>query len=186
MENCIEKRQAWWIVRVVTMQVGMSATQTFVPGATMPHAITVSCAWHLTAYAEVHGTGYNCCPVDASGSLRNLLVSLKKTFFLNCFFFFSIIIVALVTQLPSPSIYKNRKRLSVPRSQRALTLYPVTRLRCCDRYIQCQWSLAVKLWNSRPAMSGSHLTGEVCVEWAGISLPMYNIGLQLLGVHDDS
>ena len=30
------------------------------------------------------------------------------------------------------------------------------------------------------------LTGEVCVDSAGISLPMYDIGLQLLGVHDDS
>jgi len=26
----------------------------------------------------------------------------------------------------------------------------------------------------------------VCVEWAGITLPMYDIGLQLLGVRDDS
>jgi len=32
----------------------------------------------------------------------------------------------------------------------------------------------------------ARVTGEVCVEWAGISLPMYDIGLQLLGVRDDS
>jgi len=30
------------------------------------------------------------------------------------------------------------------------------------------------------------LTGEVCVESAGISLSKYDIGLQLLGVRDDS
>jgi len=35
-------------------------------------------------------------------------------------------------------------------------------------------------------MLGPRLTGEVYVEWAGISLPMYDIGLQLLGVRDDS
>jgi len=30
------------------------------------------------------------------------------------------------------------------------------------------------------------LTEEVCIESAGISLPMYDIGLQLLGVRDDN
>jgi len=62
---------------------------------------------------------------------------------------------------------------------------PSDRLRCYDRYIhriiRCQRSLAVKTLNSWPAMSGPHLTREVCVEWAGIGLPMYDIGLQLLG-----
>ena len=32
---------------------------------------------------------------------------------------------------------------------------PSDRLRCCDRYIRCQRSLAIKPLNSRPAMSGS-------------------------------
>ena len=32
---------------------------------------------------------------------------------------------------------------------------PSDRLRCCDQYIHCQQSLAVKPLNSRPAMSGS-------------------------------
>jgi len=45
---------------------------------------------------------------------------------------------------------------------------PSDRLRCYDRYIhriiRCQRSLAVKTLNSRPAMSGPHLTREVCVE----------------------
>jgi len=62
-------------------------------------------------------------------------------------------------------------RLSVPRSQRALTLYTQRqsdRLRCCDRYIRyirCQRLLSVKRLNSR--------------------LSMY-IALQPLGVRDDS
>ena len=42
---------------------------------------------------------------------------------------------------------------------------PSDRLRCCDRYIRCQRSLAVKQLNSRPAMY---------------------VALQLLGVRDDS
>jgi len=49
---------------------------------------------------------------------------------------------------------------------------PSDRLRCCDRYIRCQRSLAVKpltmSWS--PTL---RLTGEVCVESAGLRLPMY-------------
>jgi len=54
------------------------------------------------------------------------------------------------------SIYKNRKRLSVCATVSA-SINPLSsdRLRCCDRYIPCQRSLAVKPLNSRPAMSGS-------------------------------
>jgi len=43
---------------------------------------------------------------------------------------------------------------------------PSDRLRCCDRYIRCQRSLAVKPLT----MSGSP---SPCVEWAGLRLPMY-------------
>ena len=78
---------------------------------------------------------------------------------------------------------------------------PSDRLRCCDRYIRCQRSLAVKPLNSRPAMQTVRPIGRRwrrCEiqpasqpaqwhwQWASISLPMYDIGLQLLGVRDDS
>jgi len=43
---------------------------------------------------------------------------------------------------------------------------PSDRLRCCDRYIRCQRSLAVKLLT----MYGSP---SPCVEWAGLRLRMY-------------
>ena len=43
---------------------------------------------------------------------------------------------------------------------------PSDRLRCCDRYIRCQRSLAVKPLT----MPGSP---SPCVEWAGLRLPMY-------------
>jgi len=39
-------------------------------------------------------------------------------------------------------------RLCLLRSQQALTIYTSDRLRCCDQYIQCQRSLAVKPLNS--------------------------------------
>jgi len=90
----------------------------------------------------------------------------------------------------------------VPRSQRALTVnilcllstilwwlknvfinpLPSDRPHCCNWYIRCQPSLAVMPLNSRPATPASLSHREVCVRWAGISLPKYNIGLQLLGV----
>ena len=68
------------------------------------------------------------------------------------------------------SIYKNPKRLSVSRSVCAtvsvsINPLPSDRLCCCDRYIRCQRSLAVKPLNSRPAMY---------------------IALQLLGMRDVS
>jgi len=78
---------------------------------------------------------------------------------------------------------------------------PSVRLRCCDRYIRCQRLLAVKPLNSRPAKQAVRPIGRhwrQCeiqpasqpaqwhCQWAGISLPMYDIGLQLLGVRDDS
>jgi len=60
-------------------------------------------------------------------------------------------VLQTVTQKSEASV-----RLSLLHSQRALTLYPCSdRLRCCDRYVRCQQSLAVKPLNSRPAMSGS-------------------------------
>ena len=46
---------------------------------------------------------------------------------------------------------------------------PSDRLRCCDRYIRCQRSLAVKLL----MMSGSPSHRGVCIEWAGLRLTMY-------------
>jgi len=78
---------------------------------------------------------------------------------------------------------------------------PSDRLRCCDWYIRGQRSLAVKPLNSRPAMQTVRPIGRRwrrCEiqpasqpahchwQWAGISLPMYDIGLQLLGVRVDS
>jgi len=78
---------------------------------------------------------------------------------------------------------------------------PSDRLRCYDRYIRCQRSLAVKLLNGRPAMQTVRPIGRRwrrCEiqpasqpaqwhwQWAGISLLMYDIRLQLLRVHDDS
>jgi len=56
------------------------------------------------------------------------------------------------------SIYKNRKRLSVCLChdlREHLPFIPSDRLRCCDRYIWCQRSMAVTPLNSRPAMLGS-------------------------------
>jgi len=76
---------------------------------------------------------------------------------------------------------------------------PSDRLRCCDRYIRSQRSLAVKplksqrdadrpsdrppltaVWNAAGQPAQRHW------QWAGISLPLYDIGLPLLGVRDDS
>ena len=51
----------------------------------------------------------------------------------------------------------------MPWSQRALTLYTVTRLRCCDWYIRCQWSLAVKPLNSQTVTYSQ----QVSVYWDG-------------------
>ena len=53
------------------------------------------------------------------------------------------------------------------RSQRALTLYTRHRLRCCDRYIQCQRSLAVKPLTSRPVMQTVRPIGRPSANRAG-------------------
>jgi len=50
-------------------------------------------------------------------------------------------------------------RLCALRSQRALTLYTSDKLRCCDRYIQCQRSLAVKPLSSPPATYSQQVSG---------------------------
>ena len=74
--------------------------------------------------------------------------------------------------LVSRSYTNNQKRLSVP----CYFLAPCDKrkhtshgLHCCDRYIPCQWSLAVKSLNSRPTMTEvCALYGHLSCGWLGV------------------
>jgi len=46
---------------------------------------------------------------------------------------------------------------------------PSDRLRCCDRYIRCQRSLAVKPLNSRPAARGLRVATQYGGKWAWLA-----------------